>query len=250
MSAGRVLRPLLLLAPLALLAVGCGAAEPSEANAADAAREAARTVGERLYGQRPRTAEEAGREAAGMDGVEVMRVDGTSTHDGKGLVLVVRTSGSAYNSTFDLEEVVVGRCFAVRVSPGSEWREEPRDVDCPESLPLVFGPAPEPPELPAAELRAKLPRVPEGGRADETEVRRVLSALDMDPAVRTEVQAEDGRVGVLLLVPGEGFGAQDCVLARVGPGETEVWVPPRVQRMRGEAGCTVSNALHPAPLPH
>ncbi|MFE2358515.1 translation initiation factor IF-2 [Streptomyces parvulus] len=250
MRAGRSLRPLLLLAPLALLAAGCGAAEPSEQKAADAAREVARTVGERLYGQRPRTAEEAGREAAGMEGVEVMRVDGTSSHDGDGLELVVRTSGTAYNPTFDIEEVTVRRCFTVRVSPGSEWREEPGDVACPDGLPLLFGPAPEPPELPEAELRAKLPRVPEGGRAEEAEVRRVIGALDMDPVIRSEVKAEDGRVGVLLLVPGDGFGAQDCVLARVGPGGTEVWVPPRIQRMRGEAGCTVTNALHPAPLPH
>ncbi|MGW8744432.1 translation initiation factor IF-2 [Streptomyces sp. NPDC055794] len=250
MSAGRVLRPLLLLAPLTLLVAGCGVAEPSEEKATDEAREVARTVGERLYGQRPRTADEAGREAAGMEGVEVMRVDGTSSQDGDGLELVVRTSGTAFNSTFDIEEVTVRRCFAVRVSPRSEWREKPRDVDCPDSLPLVLGPAPEAPELPAAELRAKLPRVPEGGRADEAEVRRVIAALDMDPAIRSEVKAEDGRVGVLLLVPGDGFGPQDCVLARVGPGEREVWVPPRIQRMRGEAGCTVSNALHPAPPPH
>ncbi|WP_432080847.1 translation initiation factor IF-2 [Streptomyces sp. WAC 04229] len=225
-------------------------AEPSEEKATDAARDVATTVGERLYGQRPRTADEAGREAAGMEGVEVMRVDGTSTHAGDGLELVVRTSGTAYNSIFDIEEIVVRRCFAVRVSPRSEWREKPRDVDCPDSLPLVFGPPPEPPQLPERELRAKLPRVPEGGRADEAEVRRVISVLDMDPAIRSEVKAEDGRVGVLLLVPGDGFGPQDCLLARVAPGATEVWVPPRVQRMRGEAGCTVSNALHPAPPPH
>ncbi|MER7777919.1 translation initiation factor IF-2 [Streptomyces sp. NPDC096191] len=250
MSAGRALRPLLLLAPLALLVAGCGVAEPSEEKAADEARDAARTAGERLYGQRPRTADEAGREAAGMEGVEVMRVDGTSTHDGDGLELVVRTSGTAYNSTFDLEEITVRRCFAVRVSPRSEWREKPRDVDCPDGLPLVFGPPPEPPQLPEKELRAKLPRVPEGGRADEAEVRRVIAALDMDPAIRSEVKAEDGRVGVLLLAPGDGFGPQDCLLARVDPGETEVWVPPRIQRMRGEAGCTADNALHPAPPPH
>lgn len=250
MRAGRALRPLLLLAPLALLVAGCGVAEPSEEKATDEARDAAKTVGERLYGQRPRTADEAGREAAGMEGVEVMRVDGTSTHDGDGLELVVRTSGTAYNSTFDIEEVTVRRCFAVRVSPRSEWREMPRDVDCPDSLPLVLGPPPEPPRLPVKELRAKLPRVPEDGRADEAEVRRVIAALDMDPAIRSEVKAEDGRVGVLLLVPGDGFGPQDCVLARVDPGATEVWVPPRIQRMRGEAGCTVSNALHPAPPPH
>ncbi|MFF4426509.1 hypothetical protein ACFY04_38145 [Streptomyces sp. NPDC001549] len=45
----------------------------------------ARKAGQRLYGQRQRTAEEAGRSASRIDGVEVMRVTGTSTHDGDGV---------------------------------------------------------------------------------------------------------------------------------------------------------------------
>ncbi|MGO4755041.1 translation initiation factor IF-2, partial [Streptomyces sp. 2MCAF27] len=115
---------------------------------------------------------------------------------------------------------------------------------------LTFAPPPETPRLPYEEIRAKLPRVPEGGRVDEAEVRRTLAALDLDPAIRTEVKADGGRVGVLLLVKGNGFDAQDCLLARVGPGATEVWVPPRIQRMPGEGGCTVGNALDPKPSPH
>ncbi|MDT9688906.1 translation initiation factor IF-2 [Streptomyces sp. P9(2023)] len=164
--------------------------------------------------------------------------------------MVVRTSGSAYNGWLDLEEVAVRRCFAVRVSPRSEWREHPRHVDCPDGPPLTFAPPPEPPRLPYEELRANLPRVPEGGRADEAEVRRRLAALDLHPAIHTEVKANGGRVGVLLSVAGNGFDAQDCLLARVGPGATEVWVPPRIQRMPGEGGCTVGNALDPQPSPH
>ncbi|HEY9372964.1 translation initiation factor IF-2 [Streptomyces sp.] len=244
------MRRLLLLAPLLLFTAGCGVLQSSEGEATDAAREVARHAGERLYGQRPRTAEEVGRSASGIDGVEVLRVTGTSTHDGDGVDVVVRTSGSAYNGWFDLDEVVVRRCFAVRVSPTSEWREDPRDVDCPDGPPLTFAPPPAPPQLPYEKLRAKLPRVPEGGRVDEAKVRRTLAALDLDPAIRTEVKADDGRVGVLLSVKGNGFEPQDCLLARVRPGATEVWAPPRTQRMPGEGGCTVGNALDPAPPPH
>ncbi|HWU10642.1 MAG TPA: translation initiation factor IF-2 [Streptomyces sp.] len=244
------MRRLLLLAPLLLFTVGCGVVQPSDAEATDAAREVARGVGERLYGQRPRTAEEVGRSASGIDGVEVLRVTGTSTHDGDGIDVVVRTSGSAYNGWVDVEEVTVLRCFAVRVSPRSEWREDPRDVDCPDGPPLTFAPPPEPPRLPSEELRAKLPRVPEGGRVDEAGIRRTLAALDLHPAVRTEVKAGSGRVGVLLSVKGNRFDPQDCLLARVGPGATEVWVPSRVQRMPGEGGCTIANALAPLPPPH
>ncbi|MFE0443080.1 translation initiation factor IF-2 [Streptomyces fungicidicus] len=244
------MRRLLLLAPLLLCCVGCGVVQSSEDEATDAAREVARKAGERLYGQRPRTAEEVGRSASRIDGVEVLRVTGTSTHDGDGVEVIVRTSGSAYDGWLDPEEIAVRRCFAVRVSPRSEWREEPRDVDCPDGPPPTFAPPPEPPRLPYEELRAKLPGVPEDGRVDEPQVRRALAALDLDPAIRTEVKADGGRVGVLLSVKGNGFDPQDCLLARVSPGATEVWVPPRIQRMPGEGGCSVGNALDPQPAPH
>ncbi|TDT29191.1 hypothetical protein EV562_11356 [Streptomyces sp. BK208] len=244
------MRRTLLAVPLLLCVAGCGPAQSSEAEATDAAREVAQRAGEKLYGQRPRTAEEVGRAASLIDGVEVMRVTGAATHDGDGVHLVLRTSGSAYNSWFDIEEITVRRCFTVRVSPTSRWRARPEDVDCPDGPPMTFAPPPEPPRLPDGELRAALPRVPSGGRADEAEVRRALASLDLDAGIRTEVKAEGDRVGVLLSVEGNHFDPQDCLLARVAPGATEVWAPPRIQRMPGEGGCTVANALHPAPAPH
>ncbi|MFE2285583.1 translation initiation factor IF-2 [Streptomyces sp. NPDC059443] len=244
------MRRLLLLAPLLLFTVGCGVVDSSDGKATDVAREVARKAGQRLYGQSPRTAEEVGRSASRIDGVEVLRVKGTSTHDRDGVVVVVRTSGSGYKGWLAPEEVSVRRCFAVRVSPKSEWGEVPRDVDCPDGPALTFAPPPKPPRLPYEELRTKLPQVPEGSLADEGEVRRTLAALDLDPAILTEVKADGGRVGVLLLVKGNGFDEQDCLLARVSPGDTAVWVPPRIHRMPGEGGCTVSNALDPKPSPH
>lgn len=244
------MRRLLLLTPLLLLTVGCGVVQSSEDEATDVAREVATKAGKLLRSQRPRTAEEVGRSATGIDGVEVLRVTGTSTHDGDGVDVIVRTSGSAYSEWFDVQEVVVRRCFAVRVSPTSRWGETPRDVDCPDGPPLSFDPPPEPPRLPFEQLRASLPRVPEGGRVDEAGVRRTIAALDLDPAIRTEVDADGGRVGILLSVQGSHFDPQDCLLARVEPGATKVWMPPRIQRMPGEGGCTVGNALHPLPPPH
>ncbi len=244
------MRRLLLLAPLLLFTAGCGVVQSSEDEATDAAREVAKKAGDALYSQRPRTAEEVGRSASGIDGVEVLRVTGTSTHEGDGIDVIVRTSGFAYDGWFASEEVTVRRCFAVRVSPKSEWGEDPRDVDCPDGPALTFAPPPEPPRLPYEDLEAKLPRVPKGGRVDEAEVRRTLAALDLDPAIRTEVKADGNRVGVLLSVKGNGYDPQDCLLARVAPGATEVWVPSRMQRMPGEGGCTVGNALDPAPPPH
>ncbi|MGW1292613.1 translation initiation factor IF-2 [Streptomyces sp. NPDC002533] len=245
------MRRLLLLAPLLLLTVsGCGVLQSSEGEATDAARAVARSAGERLYGQRPRTAEEVGYAASGIDGVEVLRVKGASTHEGDGVEVTVRTSGSAYNDLFDPDPVTVRRCFAIRVSPKSKWRETPRDVGCPDGPRLTFTPPPEPPRLPYEELRAKLPRVPKGGRVDEAEIRGAVAALDLDAAIRTEVKADGDRVGVLLSVQGNGHDPQDCLLGQVRPGSTEVWVPSRIQRMPGEAGCTIGNTLTRMPPPH
>ncbi|MGA5415252.1 translation initiation factor IF-2 [Streptomyces pseudogriseolus] len=244
------MRRLLLLAPVLLALAGCGVFQSSEDEATDAAREVATKAGERLASQLPRTADEVGYSASHLDGVEVLRVTGDSTHDGDGVELIVRTSGMAYNGWFDVSEVTVQRCFTVRVSP-SLWRgEEARDVDCPDGPPLRFPPPPEPPEVPYAALEAKLPRVPAGGRVDEAEVRRVLDGLDMDPEITTEVKTEDGRVGILLSPPMYRYEPVDCVLAVVEPGRTNVWMPSRIQRMPGEGGCSVGNALHPLPPPH
>jgi hypothetical protein len=88
------------------------------------------------------------------------------------------------------------------------------------------------------------------GVQGEADAAAALAALDLDPAIRTEVKADGDRVGVLLSLPGNGHDAQDCLLARVAPGATEVWTPPRIQRMPGEGGCSVGFALDPLPPPH
>ncbi|WP_281292210.1 hypothetical protein [Actinomadura decatromicini] len=38
--------------------------------------------------------------------------------------------------------------------------------------------------------------------------------------------------------------------AGVAPGRTDVWTPPRAQRMAGEGGCGAANAIDPMPPPH
>ncbi|MFF5639286.1 translation initiation factor IF-2 [Streptomyces sp. NPDC012825] len=243
------MRRLLRFSTLLFLVV-YGVVRFSEDEGTTAAREVAGKAARLLESQRPRTAEEVGYSASGFDGVEVLRVTGTATHDGDGVELLVRTTGFGYEGVLAPERYEVRRCFEIRVSPKAEWDQEPRRVGCPDGPVLSFPPPPEPPRLPYEELRAELPRVPKGGRADEAAVRRAVAALDMDPKIRTEVKADGDRVGVLLLVPGNHFDAQDCLLARVEPGATEVWSPSRIQRMPGEGGCSVGNALNPAPPPH
>lgn len=108
--------------------------------------------------------------------------------------------------------------------------------------PLAFKPWPKTPQIPYERLRKALPRVPRGGTVDEREVRDAVAALHLDPAIHTDIRAQDGVVGVSLLVKPHLDDAFDCTLARVAPGGTDVWSPPRIQRMPGEAGCDVGNA--------
>lgn len=244
------MRRLLLLAPVLLALTGCGVIQSGDEKATDAARTEATRAGMRLDSQRPRTADEVGYAASALDGVEVLRVTGAATHDGDGVELIVRTTGTALESGLDPQTITVRRCFALRVSPRTEWGEEARETDCPDGPPLRFAPPPEPPQVPFDAVGSRLPRVPEGGRVDEAEVRRVLASLDMDPAITTQVKTEDGRVGILLSPPSDGYSPTDCVLAVVAPGDTSVWMPSRMQRMPGEGGCSVGNALHPLPPPH
>ena len=77
-----------------------------------------------------------------------------------------------------------------------------------------------------------------------------FNASQDDVEITTEVKTEDGRVGILLSPPMYRYEPVDCVLAVVEPGETNVWMPSRIQRMPGEGGCSVGNALHPLPPPH
>jgi hypothetical protein len=241
-------RSMLVLLPSVLLVAGCGTAED---RAAGDARSAADRAGDRLYGSRALPARDVAHRAADLHGVEVMAVTGTSTA-GNGVRLVVRTTGTAAGGGwFPSETITVERCFELRLSTATEWKDYgTRPVPCPRGKPLTFGPWPKTPEIPHGRLRKALPRVPDEGRADEAKVRRAVASLRLDRAIRSEFRTEGPVVGVALTVKPYGSDAVDCVLARVAPGRTSVWTPPRVQRMPGEGGCSASSAVTPLPPPH
>ncbi|MEV4000828.1 hypothetical protein [Actinomadura sp. NPDC049753] len=235
-----------------LLAAGCGqlSRSPEDVAAADA-RKAAERAGDRVYDSRVRPAQDMGHRAADLDGVEVMQVTGVSTA-GDGVRLVLRTSGTApEGGWFPSSTITVRRCFELRFSTTTEWRHYgTRQVRCPAGAPLVFKPWPKTPEIPFERLGRALPRVPKGGRADEARIRAAVASLRLDPAVRREFATEGDVVGVALTVRPYASDAFDCVLARVAPGRTNVWTPPRMQRMAGEGGCSAGNAVDPLPPPH
>ncbi len=242
----------LVLIPLALLMSGGCALPSQENNAIGDARDKARQVGDRLDSGSVRSAQDVGHLADDMNGVEVMRVTGVTTARRDGIGLVVRVSGVAAGEGWgDPETITVTRCFELRVSPKTRWGgDRPRDVDCPHGAPLTFKPWPKTPEIPYERLRAALPRVPRGGTVDEPKVRSAVTSLHLDPSIRADVQTQDGMVGISLMVRPYLADALECVLARVAPGRTSVWSPSRIQRMPGESGCDVGNAIHPMPPPH
>ncbi|MFC4050429.1 hypothetical protein ACFOY4_12090 [Actinomadura syzygii] len=233
---------------VAVSATGC-AAVSAEGRAGDSAREKARRVGNVLNGMRAGTARDVGRRASELDGVDVLRVSGTALRSKDGVRVVVRTSGTA-TAGLAGDTVTVRRCFELRVAPDTEWDAKPKGKECPRGEPLSFGPWPKTPDVPAERLRKALPRVPAKARVDEAEVREAVASLRLDPAVRSEFASRDGVVGVVLSVRPYLSETFDCVLARVAPGRTDVWSPPRVQRMVGEGGCGAANAIDPMPPPH
>ncbi|GAB3978240.1 hypothetical protein GCM10029978_070370 [Actinoallomurus acanthiterrae] len=229
---------------------GCGVMPSAENKATDDARDKARRVENRLYSGGVRSAQDMGHLADDVEGVDVMRVTGTTTARGDGVGVIIRVSGTASKGWVEPEEITVLRCFELRFSPKTSWGTEPRDVECPPGGPLTFTPWPKGPEIPYERLRKALPRVPRGGAVDERKVREAVASLHLDPAIHADVQAAEGVVGVSLLVKPYLGDALDCVLARVAPGRTDVWSPSRIQRMPGEGGCDVGNAVHPMPPPH
>lgn len=258
------MRRLAILLLPALLAAGCGEvpysaksnatedpATATEDPATANARKAADGAGDKIYTARVWPARDLARRATDIDGVEVMRMRGTSTA-GTGVVLVVRVSGTGPEpGPFPDATVTVQRCFQMRFSTTTEWHDyETRLVDCPPGEPMDFGPWPKTPKIPSEKLEKALPRVPAGGRADEAKVRAAVASLRLDPAITREFMTEGDTVGLVLKVRPYMADAFDCVLARVAPGRTSVWSPPRIQRMLGEGGCSAGNAVHPMPPPH
>ncbi|QKG21788.1 translation initiation factor IF-2 [Actinomadura verrucosospora] len=250
-------RLVITLSAAGLALAGCGGAPFSasggsaEENAVKDARKNADKAGDKLYSSRVWPAQDVAHHAARLDGVEVMKVTGTSTA-GRGIRLVLRTSGTG--ATWDDDEpVTVKRCYELRFSTTTEWgRYGTHEVACPPGAPLTFKPWPKTPKIPTERLRKALPRVRPGGRVDEAKVRAAIASLHLDPGIRVEVQRKGDVVGVALTVRPYPYldDALDCTLARVAPGSTSTFVPSRMQRMPGEGGCDVGNAIDPEPPPH
>ncbi|MEV5573320.1 hypothetical protein AB0L06_25025 [Spirillospora sp. NPDC052269] len=236
---------------LLLFVSGCGLVPSVEDRAISTAQGKARRMGNVLRGSSFFEAQEVAHRASELDGAEVLKVSGTNPRRGDGVRLVVRVEGQATES-FGGSTVTVRRCFEIHVDGDVEFDATPPQVKCPANAPLRFAPWPKKPELPSeARLRKAIPSAPRGGRADETKIRAAVSRMGLDPAITAEYLTQDDTVGLALTVrPRHVSGPLDCVLVRVAPGKTVVFVPSTIQRMPGEGGCSAGNAISPMPPPH
>lgn len=64
-----------------------------------------------------------------------------------------------------------------------------------------------------------------------------MNGLRLDPAVRQDYAADGSRVAIALAV------GDDCLLALVEPGRTQVFTPPRVNQQPREVGCGAPGVL-------
>ncbi|MUN39828.1 hypothetical protein [Actinomadura litoris] len=118
------------IAVVLLLIAGCGLMPSPERQATDQARENARAAAARVAGRPPA---DAGRLAAGVRGVQVLR----ETPVAGGTRLVIRTSGRAHEDAWSTEHITMRRCYALTVAP-SAGPPRPHRVDCPRGAPLTF----------------------------------------------------------------------------------------------------------------
>ncbi|MFF9562252.1 hypothetical protein ACF1AJ_02770 [Leifsonia sp. NPDC014704] len=141
-------------------------------------------------------------------------------------------------------------CFAFRVRPFFQWSTtKPKSVICP---PAPASPPPTPlpnPSLPAdtadrisAVLAAATPK----SLAGDLKAAFPDDSVRHDPVTGAHLTRDSGAEGTVLGVAVGISGTTDCLVGkRDADGSVRVWHPANITLQSGEAGCTLSNALHP-----
>lgn len=141
-------------------------------------------------------------------------------------------------------------CFAFRVRPFFQWSAtKPKSVICP---PAPASPPPTPlpkPSLPADtadRLSAVLAAATATSLADDLKVAFPDDSVRHDPVTGARLTRDSGAEGTVLGVAVGISGSTDCLVGkRDADGSVHVWHPADITLQSGEAGCTLSNALHP-----
>lgn len=165
--------------------------------------------------------------------VQVLSVAG-QTHWQTGVTLVLKVTGhgvviGADRSVIDERDIPI--CFRLRFDPHDDSRDD--DIDCPAGTPV---PIARDPSLDGVDDR--LQRALDAVGPNETAVRAAVAGLNLDRAIRQEVVAQDGAVGVALRATQD-----DCIVARVTSAGAQLWRPSHIQLAPGELGCSAGIAL-------
>lgn len=165
--------------------------------------------------------------------VKVLAVTG-ETHWQSGVTLVLQVTGhgveiGADGSVIDERDEPI--CFRIQLGPHDDSRDD--DIDCPAANPI---PVTKDPSLDGVDGRLK--SVLQFAGPHEAAVRAALVGLHLDPAVRQDIAARDGMVGVALQAT-----QYDCILARVTSAGADLWRPSHTQMAPGELSCSAAVAL-------
>lgn len=207
------------------------------------------------------TAEQLGRQASTLPGVEVMSVSGASIAHAYGVRLVIRVIGHAQAGKVVTE---VPSCFQLRF--GRLYRRAVAATPCPDGTPLRYPPLPPAPTLPALrDLEARVttalaatdPSTPLTGRLRATALSTVVPGLDLALGVRVGISAHADAAGLALDAYDPATYTYSCVLVQAAVAGVFAWqvVPaapgqdPRCTGYAAAAGLGRPGAPAPLPLP-
>ncbi|MEH0934464.1 hypothetical protein [Micromonospora psammae] len=168
--------------------------------------------------------------------VKVLAVTG-ETHWQTGVTLVLQVTGHGVEIGADrsvINESDEQICFRIQLGPENDTRDD--DIVCPTGDPV---PVTKDPTL--AGVDGRLTSALQSAGSNAAAVRAAVVGLQLDPAIRQDVAAREGTVGVALRA-----SQYDCILARITAKGAELWRPSHTQLAPGEMSCTAGTALSSA----
>lgn len=190
------------------------------------------------------TAEQLGRRASAVPGVELLSVSGVSTAHAYGVRLVIRVIGQAQTGKVITE---VPGCFQLRY--GRMYRRAVAATPCPDGSALRYAPLPVPPSLPtvrdleervAGALAVFDPGTPLTGTLRATALTTVVPALHLALGVRVGISTHEDAAGLALDAYDPGTFTYSCVLVQAAVSGVSAWqveplVPGQNPRCTGYA---------------
>ncbi|MEN0084383.1 MAG: hypothetical protein AAGC66_06425 [Leifsonia sp.] len=172
------------------------------------------------------------------------------TRDPAGAYFVLRITAHADGGGWGRSDGDWSGCFAFRAHAFFAWKATSvRQVTCPSGTPT---PPPSPLPAPAlpADAEDRLSAVLAAATADDLAARLTAAFPDgsvrSDPVSGAHLTLDSGAEGAVLAAAVGISGTTHCTVGtRSAGGHVQVWHPQNVTLQRGEAGCTISNALHP-----